>query len=168
VLPRINVTRGVFANFQVVKRNWNAPLESCPWRVVEDRPVIGDYPWYIIPLLKLAKSFMLFFDFLMVASSGGGAVKVLSGLHPYLDVSIVSDVVPSELVVPIIRNISVTSPDLCLPHLKGYFSFVLHGEPGTPRIEIEVVVALEFLLTHIADLNRKLRFLPRYWWKRNE
>ncbi len=91
----------------------------------------------------------------------GGAIKIVPGLHPYLDVSIVSDVMPSELGVTIVRNISGASPNLCLPNFKGDFSFVLNGEPGTPRIEIEVVVSPESLLTPITDFYRKLRILSR-------
>ncbi len=97
----------------------------------------------------------------MVAPGDGGALKVVPGPHPYLNVSIVSDVMPSELVVTIVRNISGASPNLCLPNFKGDFSFVLHGEPWTPRIEIEVVVSLESVLMPITDFYWKLRILPR-------
>ena len=97
----------------------------------------------------------------MVAPGDGGAVKIVPGPHSNLDVSIVSDVVPSELVVTIVRNISGASPNLCLPDFEGDFSFVLHGEPWTPGIEIEVVVSLESLLAPIADFHRKLRILKR-------
>jgi hypothetical protein len=165
VLLRINVTRGVFANFQIVKRNWNASLVGCPWRIIKNCPVIVDRPRYVIPLLKLAISFMLFLDFSMVAPGGGGSVKIVPGLHPYLDVSIVSDMMPSKLVLTIVWNVSGASPNFSFPHLEGDFSFILHGKPGAPRIEIEVVVSLKSLLTPITDFCRNLRILPRWWRK---
>jgi hypothetical protein len=165
MLPRINVARGVFANFQIVKRNWNASLVGCPWRIIKNCPVIVDRPRYVIPLLKLAISFMLFLDLSMVAPGGGGSVKIVPGLHPYLDVSIVSDMMPSELVLTIVWNISGASSNFSLPHLEGDFSFILHGKPGSPRIEVEVVVPLKSLLTPITDFRWKLRILPRWWRK---
>jgi hypothetical protein len=115
--------------------------------------------------LKLAISFMLFLDFSMVAPGGGGSVKIVPGLHPYLDVSIVSDMMPSKLVLTIVWNVSGASPNFSFPHLEGDFSFILHGKPGAPRIEIEVVVSLKSLLTPITDFRWKLRTLPRWWRK---